>query len=127
MKKNGSNLGWGIALAAIGFIGLGSAGNEGGSYLAVCLVLIIIGIVLLVRYFINRKKEQTLQNQKQEAEERTREAKQRAEEARAKAEELKYKEAQRRVQEEMNAVKVCKSCGAATKGNYCEYCGSKLD
>ena len=32
-----------------------------------------------------------------------------------------------KMQTEANAAKVCKACGATTKGLYCEYCGSRLD
>ncbi|MCQ2512526.1 MAG: hypothetical protein MJ092_03970 [Lachnospiraceae bacterium] len=127
MKKNGSKLGWGIALVAIGVVGLGNAGGEEVSFYAVCFALIIVGGILLARYFINRKNEQNRLRKQQEDEERTREARRRAAEARAQAEELKYREAQEKAQAELNAVKVCKSCGAATKGHFCEYCGSKLD
>ena len=36
-------------------------------------------------------------------------------------------EALRATEEEANKPKRCSACGAVTKGNYCEYCGSPLD
>jgi len=50
-KPRGRKLGWGIALGAIGLIGLSSSGGKKLSYIAICLIFIAIAIFLLVSYF----------------------------------------------------------------------------
>ena len=50
-KPTGKKLGWGIALAIIGIIGLTSSGGKQFSYIAVCLIMIVIAVILLISYY----------------------------------------------------------------------------
>ena len=50
-KPTGKKLGWGIALAIIGIIGLTSSEGKQFSYIAVCLIMLVIAGILLVSYY----------------------------------------------------------------------------
>jgi len=50
-KPTGKKLGWGIALAIIGIIGLSSSGGKQFSYIAVCLIMLVIAGILLASYY----------------------------------------------------------------------------
>ena len=50
-KPTGKKLGWGIALAIIGILGLCSSGGKQVSYIAVCVIMIAIAVILLISYY----------------------------------------------------------------------------
>ena len=50
-KPNGKKLGWGIALAIIGVMGLFGSGGKEISYIAICLLMIVIAVLLLISYY----------------------------------------------------------------------------
>ena len=49
-KPGNKRLGWGIALAIIGIIGLCSSEGKQFSYIVVCLIFMVVAAVLLVSY-----------------------------------------------------------------------------
>jgi len=125
-KKTG--LVWGIVLAAIGLSGVSSV-NKNAVYVIIWIIFILVGGLLIFlyiqavrRYNILKQEEfnTRIEGQKLES---TRRSVERSvperEEARIKAETAKIKGGSREV-------KVCPSCGGATRGDYCEYCGRKL-
>lgn len=54
-KPGSKRLGWGIALIIIGIIGLCSSGGKQFSYIAVCLIMVVIAIILLISYYRDMK------------------------------------------------------------------------
>ena len=50
-KPGTKRLGWGIALAAIGIIGLCSSGGKAFSYVMVSIIMVVIAVILLVSYY----------------------------------------------------------------------------
>ena len=104
-KNSKTKLIWAIVLFFIGVVGLGNAANEERSYLIVCILLIAAGLLLLAIWFFGKKK--LADAIKTERERR-----------------LRIKESRETAAK--NASKTCPHCGAATKGEICEYCGSPL-
>ena len=49
-KPGAKKLGWGIALAIVGIIGLCSSGNQELSYIVICLIITAIAAILLISY-----------------------------------------------------------------------------
>lgn len=96
---------WAIVLLVVGLVGLGNAANEERSYLIVCIVLIAAGLLLLALWFFGRKKLAAAIKTERERRLRMKESREAA---------------------VKNAPKRCPHCGASTKGEICEYCGSPL-
>ena len=134
-KPKNARLVWGIILAGIGIIGFGGVGGNSnpGGYIAMCLILTLIGVLLIVFYARAVKKYKAAlmsdyeakQRAKREAEDRLRRSQQAEEERLRQEEDLLRREAERRKQE-ADALRICPHCGGASKGTVCEYCGSKF-
>ena len=122
-KKIKRQMVWGIVLLAIGVIGIFGAGGNGTAYVVMCLVFMAVGAFLLYLQTKNRK----IANEQAATARNMEESRRRAEEARLKAAEARYNAEANKYEAAANAMKTCKSCGAVTRGNYCEYCGSKLE
>ena len=114
----------GIVLGAIGVIGLGgiSGSDSPGLYFIVCLLFMGGGLALILTY-VKSIKQYNASMQEQNARDR------REQELRDARRELERKKVEAELQQmSANATqtRVCPHCGGSTKGNICEYCGSKL-
>ncbi len=94
---------WKIVFGVVFLIGgIGNIGKDNGT----AVIAIIVGIGLVFAHFYPMVKAKKLEKAEKEAEQKAKE-----EELKAIADEIKF----------------CKTCGAKTKGSFCEYCGSKLE
>ena len=116
----------GIILAAIGVTGLGGMGtaDEGmiGAYIIVCLLFIAGGLVLILTYVKSRKRynaEIQEENYRLQREQEIQDARKELERERLNAELQKMRAGKEQI-------RVCPHCGGSTKGEICEYCGSRL-
>jgi len=133
-SKNRKRLIWGIVLFVIGLIALFSSSGEGAGYVLFCIGMILVGLLLGALGILGNvaviKADERNRAERAKAEEESKnleEARRRTEEARLKAEEAKYNAQANYYEQQLNGKKQCKNCGAISEGNYCEYCGSKLD
>ena len=121
--KKGKLIG-GIVLAAIGVIGLGgiSGSDTPGLYLIVCLLFMGGGLALILTY-VKSVKQFNASMQEENARIR------REQELRDARQELERRKVDAELQK-LNAdamqTRICPHCGGSTKGEICEYCGSRL-
>ena len=123
--KNGRLVG-GIILAAIGVTGLGGMGTAddglSGAYIIVCLLFIAGGLVLILTYVKSRKRFNAAiqeENARLQREQELRDARKALEKEKIDAELQKLRASK-------DQIRVCPHCGGSTKGEICEYCGSRL-
>ena len=123
--KNGRLIG-GIVLAAIGVIGLGgiSSADRGtiGGYIIVCFLFMGGGLALILTYVRAKK----LYNAKVQEENNRIQREQELRDARKELERKKVEAELRKINADSMQVRVCPHCGGSTKGDICEYCGSRL-
>lgn len=116
---------WGIVLAAFGLIGLAGVGQASSSivaYIILCIVFMGVGALLIVLY--SREQKQYNIELQEAAEREARE--QRLADSRLELEQAKVDAELQQMKEEAEAVRHCPSCGAVSKGRFCEYCGSRI-
>ena len=123
--KKGKLIG-GIVLAAIGVIGMGGIGNAErgmtGAYVIVCLLFIGAGLALIMTYVKSVKRYNASmqeQNARIQREQELRDAQKELERQKVDAE-------LQRIKADAMQTRVCPHCGGSTKGEICEYCGSRL-
>ena len=116
----------GIILAAIGVIGLGGMGttdvNSVAAYIIVCLLFMGGGLALILAYVRARKRYSAYQREEDERMQREQDLY----DARKELELQKVNAELERVKAAAEQVRVCPHCGGSTKGEICEYCGSRL-
>lgn len=122
--KKGKLIG-GIVLAAIGLSGLGGTGGSSspGMYFILCILFMGGGLALILTY-VKSVKRYNASIQEQNA------RKQREQELRDARHELERRKVEAELQQmkaDTEHTRVCPHCGGSTKGNICEYCGSRLN
>lgn len=121
--KKGKLIG-GIVLAAIGVIGLGGIGGSDtpGLYFIVCLLFMGGGLALILTHVKSVKRyNASMQehNARMQREQELRDARQELERRKVDAELHK-------LDADAMRTRICPHCGGSTKGDICEYCGSRL-
>ena len=121
--KKGRLIG-GIVLAAIGVIGLGgiSGSDHPGMYFIVCLLFMGGGLALILTY-VRSVKGYNASMQEQDA---RRQREQELKDARQELERQKLNAELQQMKADATRTRVCPHCGGSTKGDICEYCGSRL-
>lgn len=123
--KNGRLIG-GIILAAIGVIGLGGLGSADrgtiGAYIIVCFLFMGGGLALILTYVKSKK----LYNAKVQEENNRIQREQELRDARKELERKKVEAELQKMKADAIQTRVCPHCGGNTKGEICEYCGSRL-
>ena len=110
--KKGRLIG-GIILAAIGIIGLGGIGkNSMGGGLA-----LILTYVKSIKRYNAFMQEQNARNQRE----------QELKDARQELERQKVDSELQQLRADAMQTRICPHCGGSTKGEICEYCGSRLE
>lgn len=120
-----TKLAWGIIFTALGLFGFASIGKINSSIavnIFICILFLIGGVLLLIRYAKERKQYLTAQ---QEAKERYAKE-QRLADSKRQLEQLKIDAVTKKMQAEKDAVRVCPFCGAVNQSAVCDYCGSRI-
>lgn len=128
MAPKKTRLVWGIVLSALGLFGVFNLNND-ILFVIVWIICILIGGLLIFLYVSALKKYNLLQKEKLNTSierQKLESARHSVERSVLEMEETRIKEEMGRIRGESKAVRICPSCGAANRGEYCEYCGRKL-
>ena len=122
--KKGRLIG-GIILAAIGIIGLGGIGKNSspGMYFIVCLLFMGGGLALILTYVKSIKRYNAFMQEQNARNQREQELK----DARQELERQKVDSELQQLRADAMQTRICPHCGGSTKGEICEYCGSRLE
>lgn len=116
----------GIILAAFGVTGLGGIGTTDGAttlaYIVVCLLFMGGGLALILTYVKARKRYSVTLQEAQDRKQREQELR----DARKELEREKVDAELRQLRANKDQVRICPHCGGSTRGEVCEYCGSRL-
>ncbi len=116
----------GIVLAAIGVIGFGGMNSTDsgtiGAYIIVCLLFIGGGLALILTYVKSMKRYNAFMREEDERLQREQELR----DARKELERRKVDAELQKLKADAVQTRVCPHCGGTTKGEICEYCGSRL-
>lgn len=116
---------WGVVLFVLGVFGLlGMSRLESVNilYVVTCIALLGVGIWLLFAY----RKEKQVYVSAIFAQSERRQKEQQLQAAKRELEQAKVDEELKRIVSIKSARRICPFCGGNTKGDVCEYCGSKL-
>lgn len=121
--KKGKLIG-GIVLAAFGVIGLGgiSGSDHPGWYFILCLIFMGGGLALILAY-VKTVKSYNASMQEQNARARR---EQELKDAQRELERKKVDAELQKLNADATRTRVCPHCGGSTRGDICEYCGSRL-